>query len=318
MTGALFDHMEIHPVVIPMAMEFRNVVQREIVLIRGPQGWGEFSPFPGYPPQVTSRWLASALEAACRPLPEPVRDTVPVNVTIPAVDPDTARDLVESAGATTAKVKVAATHDDEASETERLRAVAKALGPGGRLRIDVNGRWSLEEATRRLEQLSEFDLEYVEQPVADLEDMIRLRERVDIPIAADELVRGAVDPLEVARAGGADVLVLKVQPLGGVWRTLDVAKRAGLPVVISSALESSVGLSHGVHAASCLPELRYACGLGTAQLLAGDVTTRPLTADHGTITPRRITPDLLTKWKADTSTAQDLMRRLRAAAELLT
>ncbi len=319
MTGApLFDHVEIHPVVLPMAVEFRNVVEREMILIRGPEGWGEFSPFPGYPPSVTSRWLAAALEAACQPLPEPLRRTVPVNATVPAVDPETATALVVESGASTVKVKVADSRDDEDTELSRLEAVRDALGPGGRIRIDVNGRWSLDEATRRIEALHGFDLEYVEQPVASLEDMVILRTRVDVPIAADESVRGSVDPMMVVEAGAADILVLKVQPLGGVWRTLDLAARAGIPVVISSALESSIGLSHGIRAAASLPELPYACGLGTAQLLAGDVTSEPLVGVAGEITYREIVPDLLGKWRADTATAQGLMRRLREAAELLT
>ncbi|MPZ52760.1 MAG: o-succinylbenzoate synthase [Acidimicrobiia bacterium] len=301
-----------------MALEFRNVVEREMILIKGPEGWGEFSPFPGYGPEVTARWLAAALEAACQPLPDPVRTTVPVNVTVPAVDPQTAARLVTESGASTAKVKVAAGHDNEESEMARLQAVSDALGPGGRLRIDVNGAWSLDEATRRLEALRVFDLEYVEQPVAAIADMVRLRARVDVPVAADESVRTSTDPMEVVAAGGADLLVLKVQPLGGVWRTLDLAARSGLPVVISSALESSVGLSHGVRAAASLPELPYACGLGTAQLLGGDVTSRPLMAADGVISYREIEPDELPKWRADTSTAQGMMRRLRAAAELLT
>lgn len=310
----------LHPIRIPMRVRFRRVTWREAVLIEGAAGWGEFSPFPEYPPTTTARWLAAGLEAAVREWPEPVRDRIPVNVTIPAVDPEIAYHTVLESGCRTAKVKVAEPGDDPDVDIARVAAVRDALGPQGKLRIDVNAQWGLDEAVERIERLAEYGLEYVEQPVATIDDLVELRKRVSVLIAADEAVRTADDPMEVVERGGADLLVLKVQPLGGVRRTLDLAHRAGLPVVISSALETSVGLAAGLAAAATLDELPYACGLATAALLEGDVTSEPLSPVDGDIAVRRPIPepDLIEHWRADRETERRLLRRLRDAAELLT
>jgi O-succinylbenzoate synthase len=303
-----------------MTVRFRRVTWREALLIEGPAGWGEFSPFPDYPPTVTTRWLAAALESAITGHPAPVRQAVPVNVTVPAVDPETAYAHVAASGCTTAKVKVADQGETIEDDVARVRAVREALGQDGRIRIDVNGAWSLDDAVDRIDRLNEFELEYVEQPVATIEELARLRHVVGVPIAADESVRQSADPLDVVERGAADVLVLKVQPLGGIARTLDIASRSGLPVVISSALETSVGLAAGVAAAAALPDLPYACGLATGVLLEGDVTEAPLVPVDGMIEVRRLEPDaaLLDEWAADRETASRLMRRLRDAAALLT
>lgn len=312
--------VSLYPIRIPMRVRFRRVTWRESVLIEGTAGWGEFSPFPEYPPTTTARWLAAGLEAAVREWPEPVRDRIPVNVTIPAVEPEVAYHTVLESGCRTAKVKVAEPGEDADLDIARVAAVREALGPAGKLRIDVNAQWSVDEAVERIERLSEFNLEYVEQPVATVDEMVELRKRVSVLIAADEVVRMADDPMEVVERGGADLLVLKVQPLGGVRRTLDLARRAGLPVVISSALETSVGLAAGLAAAAALDELPYACGLATAALLEGDVTSDPLSPVDGEILLRRPVPepDLIERWRADRETERRLLRRLRDAAELLT
>lgn len=310
----------LHPVRIPLRVRFRRVTWREAVLIEGSGGWGEFSPFPEYPPAVTARWLAAGLDAAVTPWPVGLRDRIPVNVTIPPVEPEVAYHSVKESGCRTAKVKVAEPGDSLAADEARLAAVRDALGPEGRLRIDVNAAWSVEEAVANLARLAVYDLEYVEQPVATVAELVELRQRTSIPIAADESVRSADDPMEVVERGGADLLVLKVQPLGGVRRTLDLARRAGLPVVISSALETSVGLAAGLAAAAALPDLPYACGLATGALLVGDVTSVPLLPVDGEIEVRRPLPEpeLLEQWKADPETERGLLRRLRDAAELLT
>lgn len=301
-----------------MRHRFRRVDRREVVLIKGPSGWGEFSPFPDYPPEVTTRWLAAALELACGALPEPGRSEVRVNVTIPAVDPDTAAGLVTESGADTAKVKVGDPGEDESTDLARLEAVRAALGEGGRMRVDVNAAWDMETAVARLEQLVGFDLEYVEQPVATIEEMKELRRRVPVPLAADELVRQSPRPLQVIEEGAADVLVMKVQPMGGVAPVLELASAAGIPVVISSALETSVGMYGGLLAASLI-DTPYACGLGTVALLDGDPTAEPLIPQGGVLQVRRPEPDpeLMERWRCDRDTAALLLRRLRSAAELL-
>lgn len=310
----------LHPVRIPMRVRFRRVTWREAVLIEGAAGWGEFSPFPEYPATVTTRWLAAGLEAAVRTWPTPVRDVVPVNVTIPAVDPEVAYHTVIESGCRTAKVKIADPGDSIEIDDARVAAVREALGPDGRLRVDVNAAWSVDEAVERIGLLERYDLEYVEQPVPTVDEMVELRSRIGVRVAADESVRAADDPMEVVRRGGADVLILKVQPLGGVRRTVDFAAQAGLPVVVSSALETSVGLSAGLAAAAAIPDLDLACGLATSALLEGDVVRDPLVPIDGAIPVRRPTPDpeLVAEWRADPETERLLLRRLREAAELLT
>lgn len=319
-SSAALEALELHPVSIPMKYRFRRIERRDAVLIRGPQGWGEFSPFPDYPPEVTTRWLAAALEAACSTWPEPVRASIPINVTVPAVDGPTAYAIVLESGCTTAKVKVADPGQTPEQDEERLVAVRDALGPTGKIRIDVNGAWDLETATRLLTRLAIFDLEYAEQPVRTLEEMVELRRRVPVPIAADEAIRLAADPLEVAERGAADVIVLKVQPLGGVERAVGLAQRSGLPAVVSSALETSVGIAAGLAAAAALPQLDFACGLGTVSLFIGDVVVDSLLPTAGEIQVRRPEPDpaLLERFAPDRDTSAELLRRLRWAAEMLT
>jgi O-succinylbenzoate synthase len=314
------DEVSIHPVRIPMIVRFRRVTWREAILLEGPAGWGEFSPFPDYPPGTTSRWLAAALESAVAERPPAQRTSIPVNVTVPAIPPEQAFQLVSESQCRTAKVKIADKGESRDTDLARVSAVRDALGNDGRLRVDVNAAWSVDEAAERINELDWLDLEYVEQPVATIEDMIELRRRVSVPIAADEVVRQAADPMEVVEREAADLLVLKVQPLGGVQRTLDLAERSGMDVVISSALETSVGLAAGVRAAACLPSLPFDCGLATAVLLAGDVTTDPLLPIDGAVEVRDVTPDpdLLDEWQADPETERRLLRRLRKAAETLT
>ncbi len=228
MSDAL-EALELHPVRIPMRQRFRRVDHREAVLVKGPRGWGEFSPFPDYPPEVTTRWLAAALELSCGQLPDPVRPVIPVNVTVPAIDTEAAVALVEESGATTAKVKIADREGSEDEDVERVAAVREALGPQGNLRVDVNASWDLETAIARIERLDQYDLQYVEQPVATLEDMKALRARVPVPLAADELVRQSPHPLRVIEEGAADVLILKVQPMGGVSRSRSSSPRRWRP-----------------------------------------------------------------------------------------
>lgn len=279
---------------IPLRTRFRGIEVREGVLFRGPAGWAEFSPFLEYPPAVARRWLAAAREAAGDGWPAPVRHSVPVNVTVPAVGPLPASEIVRSSGGCrTAKVKVAEPGQDLAADLDRVEAVRDALGPAGRVRVDANGAWSVDEAARAIGALDRFDLEYVEQPCATLAEMAELRRRVEVPLAADESVRTADDPLRVAGLAAADIVVLKVAPLGGVRPALRVAEAAGLPVVVSSALETSVGIAAGLALAAALPELPYACGLATVALLTEDVVADPLLPVDGELPVRRPAPDPL-------------------------
>ncbi|MGI8940326.1 MAG: o-succinylbenzoate synthase [Actinomycetota bacterium] len=305
---------------IPMTTRFRCIGERTGVLLEGPAGWGEFSPFPDYGPEVAARWLPCALEAATRGWPEPVRDSVPVNVTVPAVDAERAHSIVAASSCGTAKVKVAERGGASlAQDEERVEAARAALGPGGSLRVDANAAWTVDEAERAIKTLARYELEYVEQPVTTLEEMAELRRRVEVPLAADESVRTAEDPLRVAGLEAADIVVLKVQPLGGVRRALAVAEAAGLPCVVSSALETSIGIAAGVALAATLPELPYACGLATVELLEGDVVADPLLPVEGRVAVRRpdVDRDRLELFRADEATAARELDRLAAAEALL-
>ena len=301
---------------IPMRTKFRGTIVREGALIEGPAGWGEFSPFPEYGPRECARWLACALEAAADGWPAPARDRVGVNVTVPAVPPQQAREIVAASGCRTAKVKVAEPGQSGAEDIARVEAVRQAIGPDGRVRVDANGAWDVDRAETMLGALSAFGLEYAEQPCASLAELAELRRRVDVPVAADESIRRAEDPLAVRAAGAADIVVLKAQPLGGVRAALQIAETCGLPVVVSSAVESSVGLAAGVALAAALPELRYDCGLATLSLLAGDVTAAPLAEQNGMLPVRAVVADpaQLSAWAADPAPWR---ARMLAAAEFL-
>lgn len=297
-----------------MRTRFRGITVREGLLIRGPSGWGEFSPFLDYGPVEARRWWPSAVEAAAGTWPTPLRDRIPVNCTVPAVDPETAQQIVRASGCRTAKVKVAELGQTLAEDLERVAAVRDALGPGGALRIDANAAWSVEEAVLAIAELDRAagGLEYVEQPCHTLEELAAVRLRVGVLIAADESIRRADDPSRVAVMGAADIAVLKVQPLGGVRFALTIAEGCGLPVVVSSALESSVGLAAGVALAAALPELSYACGLATLALLDGDVCSEPLLPVDGFLQVRRVDPDLRANVLADEATTRRWHDRLAA------
>ncbi|MDH2414274.1 o-succinylbenzoate synthase [Nocardioides sp. CER19] len=270
--------MQTHVWSIPMRTRFRGITVREGMLIRTASGWGEWSPFLDYTePAVVEPWLRAAEEAAAGDWPAPVRTSVPVNVTVPAVGPEQAHAIVARSGCRTAKVKVGEPGQTLADDLARVEAVRDALGSGGRIRVDVNGLWDVDSAVASIAALDRaVGLEYVEQPVATVEDLARVRRRVDVPIAADESIRRVADPYRVRDLEAADVAVLKVQPLGGVRACLRIAEEIGLPVVVSSALESSVGIAAGVALAAALPELPHACGLATVQLLTDDVVTESL------------------------------------------
>jgi O-succinylbenzoate synthase len=249
-----------------------------------------------------------------------VRRQVPVNCTIPAVDPETARSMVLAGhGCRTAKVKVAEIGQTLDDDLGRVAAVRQALGADGRLRVDANAGWSVDQAVQAIPRLAEFDLEYVEQPVATVEDLARVRRGVDVPIAADESIRRSDDPLRVKLLDAADIAVLKVQPLGGIRACLDLAEQVRLPVVVSSAVESSVGIAAGVALAAALPDLPYACGLATTTMLAADVSSAPLTPLDGVLPVRAVVPDeaLLAAAQPDDDVVWQWLDRLARCHDLL-
>jgi O-succinylbenzoate synthase len=283
----LLDGMRV--VTLPLRIRFRGVDRREVVLLRGPEGWGEFGPFLEYDTAESSRWLAAAIEAGWEGWPPPVRGRIRVNATLPAVPPDqVAAVLARYDGCDTVKVKVAEPGQTLADDVDRVAAVREVAGARAGIRVDANAAWDVDEAVRRLTALAVYDLEYAEQPCPSVDDLKQLRVRlarngVDVKVAADESIRKAEDPVRVAREGAADVVVVKVAPLGGVRRALEIAAECGLPTVVSSALDSSVGMAAGVALAAALPELPYACGLGTVELLAADVAQERLVPHGGSV-----------------------------------
>jgi O-succinylbenzoate synthase len=315
----------LHVVRIPMRVRFRGVMEREAALLRGPAGWGEFAPFLEYDDAESARWLAAALEAAWQGWPVARRSSVPVNATVPAVPADeVAAVLARYDGCTTAKVKVAERGQDLADDVDRVAAVREVMGPDGRIRVDANGGWDLEQAREALTRLARYGLEYAEQPCATVEDLARLRTALarggtEVLVAADESIRKASDPLRVARERAADVVVVKVAPLGGVRAALAVARECGLPTVVSSALDTSVGISAGVALAAALPELPFACGLGTVELMAGDVAVPSVVPRGGSlpVAAAEVDPLLLERWAAPAERRDWWVDRVRRCWEVL-
>jgi O-succinylbenzoate synthase len=265
-------------VALPTKTNFRGINLREVALFKGEYGWGEFSPFLEYGYEESSPWLASAIEAATKPPPQLFRNSVKVNGTIPATnDKDVINSLIASySGVNTYKVKVG---DNLSEDIVRLARI-RSLGRDIKIRIDVNGLWSVKDALTNLyafyEEVGPF--EYVEQPCATIDELRELKASIHIPlkIAVDEVLRKAKDPFAVDLSGAADILMLKVQPLGGIARAQKLAEHHNLPVVVSSALESAVGINYGLALAASFEAMNFDCGLGTGSLLSSDVAHLPI------------------------------------------
>jgi O-succinylbenzoate synthase len=333
-------------VALPMRVRFRGITAREAVVLRGPEGWTEFSPFVEYDDAEAAAWLRATVDFGWT-RHEPTADSVPVNATVPAIAADDVADLLRRyPGCTTAKVKVAEPGTTVEDDVARVAAVRRAMGDDAAVRVDANGLWTLDQATAALARLAPFGLQYAEQPVASVSDLAVLRSRVaglGIPIAADESVRKASDPLAVARAGAADVLVVKAQPLGGITAARAIVAEAGLPCVVGGggattrrggggwgaaagrrgvgprAPPTSVGLGMGAFLAAEAMAPGYAAGLGTAAMFSGDVTSDPLLPVDGRIAVRRVEPDtaLLERWAAPPERTAWWQARLRRVHALL-
>ena len=278
-------------VALPTKTNFRGITLREVALFKGEYGWGEFSPFLEYDYKESAPWLMCAIEAATKPSPQLYRTSVKVNGTIPALNnPADIERIVDSfPGVQTFKVKVG---ENLAEDIARLAKV-RSLRPKAKLRIDVNGNWSVQEAVTYLRAIYENigPLEYVEQPCGTVDELRELKEKlkVDIKIAGDEVLRKASDPFAVDLKGAIDILMLKVQPLGGIARAHKLAEHHKLPVVISSALESAVGINYGLQLAASFPEMDFECGLGTGSLLSANVADLPIV--NGEIQITEVEPD---------------------------
>lgn len=259
-------------IALPTKTNFRGITVREVALFKGPYGWGEFSPFVEYGDAEAAHWLASAIEAATTPRPQLFRTSVAVNGTIPDLnDPSQLKKIVDSfPGVKTFKVKVG---NDLAADLVRVNTI-RELQPQAKIRIDVNGLWSVAQAEEFLNSVGE--IEYVEQPCSTIEELRELKRKTSVKIVGDEILRKAVDPFDIDLTGAVDYLMLKVQPLGGIKRAHALAEHHKLPVVVSSALESAVGINYGLTLAASFQELNFDCGLGTGSLLAQDVAHLPI------------------------------------------
>jgi len=293
-------------IALPTRTNFRGITVREVALMQGPQGWGEFSPFLEYDDEDCRPWLASAIEAATVSRPKRYRDSIAVNGTIPELnDKKEIADLMRSyQGVKTFKVKVGRNLTEDVARVARVFSNA----PKAAIRIDVNGLWSVDEALTNLYAYYEEigPLEYVEQPCATVEELRELKSKIKIPlrIAADEAIRKAPDPFAVDLTDAADLVMLKVQPLGGIQRSLEIAAHHGLPVVVSSALESAIGIEYGLELAASVSEITHDCGLATGSLLASDVAAHEIVDGKialGQISPQLdgldVTPDRFDWWK---------------------
>lgn len=259
-------------VALPTKTNFRGVTVREVALFKGEQGWAEFSPFVEYDDQESAAWLACAIEAAKVPRPHLYRTHVAVNGTIPALNDESELERIVNSfpGVNTFKVKVGTNaHED----LLRLNVI-RSLRPDAKIRIDVNGLWSVDEAEKFLNSVGE--IEYVEQPCATIEELRELKKRVGVKIVGDEVLRKSADPFDIDLTGAIDYLMLKVQPLGGIKRAHALAEHHGIPVVVSSALESAVGINYGLILAASFEDLHFDCGLGTGSLLARNVADLPI------------------------------------------
>ena len=293
-------------VALPMKTNFRGVTVREVALFHGEYGWAEFSPFLEYDDQESSRWLASAIEAATQARPARFRDSIPVNGTIPAItDGNRLKEIIESyPGCATFKVKVGENLNEDLIRLQLLRT----LRPGAAIRLDVNGLWSVDDALKNLSTIHDEigEIQYVEQPCATVEELRELKSRADfnLKIAGDEVIRKAADPFAIDLNGAADYVMLKVQPLGGITRCLEIAAHHGLPVIVSSALESAVGINYGLELAASIKDLSFDCGLATGSLISQDVASLPISNGSIALTSLEVNldgldvaPDRFEWWK---------------------
>lgn len=315
---------DISVVALPLRTKFRGIVIRELLIFRGQVGWSEFSPFIEYDDAEAAQWLKGALSWANDSTPAKFRSSIRVNATLPAVEPEEVANVLSPFGRFgSVKIKVAERGQILSDDIARIERV-RDLYPDVKIRLDANAGYTVSQTLELAKKLRGFELEYIEQPVASIPDLKTLRteiaeQNLGLKIAVDESIRKSSDPLLVAREQAADIAVIKVQPLGGIKEAMAIASETGLEIVVSSALESSIGLSHGLHLAAALPNLNYDCGLATAKLLGGDVVSDPLVPIDGEIEVRRVEPseELLDRYRAPADREDWWRARLERCLDLL-
>lgn len=299
---------------LPTRTNFRSVTKREVALFKGPNGWGEFSPFLEYEAEEASHWLGAGIEAAFGQLPLTNRNEIEINATLPSVDTkiDVENILSWYPGCKVVKIKVGTDLDFDIQRIEN----ALAVNPNYKIRLDVNGLWNVKQAEDAVAQIIDRvgieKIQYIEQPVSTIEELKELN--LPIPVAGDEVIRKAADPFKVDLNGAVDILMLKVSPLGGINRAKAIAAHHKLPVVVSSALESAVGISQGIKLAASLPELNFACGLGTGKLLTNDVANLPIVDGRMKVT--NVNPSGLLNYQAAPERINWWQHRIRDSFEV--
>lgn len=309
---------------MPLNTQFRGLTTRELVVFRGSQRWAEFSAFVEYDDQETASWLKAAVSFANEDLPELKREWIPVNATLPAVPlPEIDSVLAKFPGFRTVKIKIAETPASKDQDLARIRHVYENY-PGTKMRLDANGALGVNEALDIIEELGELKLEYFEQPVRTIGELSLLRQEIAkrglaTKIAADESIRKVSDPLRVAKEQAADIAVLKVQPLGGITQAAEIARQSGLEVVVSSALESSLGIVQGLYLAASLDEINYDCGLWTQNLLADDIIAQPLEVKdaHIRVAVPEVDLEKLEQYRASEEREQFWLERIARCQKLL-
>ena len=294
---------------VPLRTKFRGITERELLVFEGANGWSEWAAFTEYSDEEAATWLAAAIEWGFAPLPKTKRQSVKVNAILPAAKPEEVSKILSRAGKfSTVKIKVAEAGQDLSEDLARILEV-HSLYPEAKIRLDANGGFDIPQAMQLLEKLSfeGVELQYFEQPVASIAELAEIKLEISkrgltTPIAADESVRKSSDPLAVELAGAADILVLKSAPLGGIASALEIAASSKLPVVSSSAMQSSIGLAAELHFAACLDSMEFDAGLGTINLFAGDLVKDSLRPVDGVLEVSR--PEVSTS-ALDTLKAED-------------
>ena len=309
---------------VPMRVRFRGITHREAMIFEGPHGFTEWSPFLEYDDQEAATWLRAAIEFGYLPLPELRTHSIFVNATLAAVAPGEVEKQLEAFGEfRTVKIKVAEPGQSLEDDLARIRRVHE-LRPNVALRIDANGGYEVTTAIELAKQLAieSIDLQYFEQPVKTVAELVEVRNRlarIGMKVAADESVRKANDPLAVALAGAADVLVIKAQPLGGIDSALQITNQAKLPVTVSSALETSIGISMGLHLAAAVEVESFDAGLATVALLSDDVCDEPFVAKNSKLEVKRAMPSesKMASLAADSERTHWWRERLKRCYELI-
>jgi L-alanine-DL-glutamate epimerase-like enolase superfamily enzyme len=218
-----------------------------------------------------------------RPLAEPRRDALPVNMTLAGGPPEEVAERARAGmreGYACFKLKVGLPDD-----MERVAAVREAIGPWPALRVDANGAWSVEEAVHAIRSIEDHDLELVEQPCGSLRELAEVRQRVSTPIAADESISSLRELRRAVELEACDVVNVKVAAAGGFGPARELlceARERGLGVFLSSTLDGPWGIAAALQLAAA-EDIQLACGLATLELFDAPLARALALPRNGTL-----------------------------------